>query len=222
MKSAPDGQYMKLPPSGGWLEVSVYSGLWGFRVGKASSAILPHFNVPFPGAIGNLDDECANSLSELRWILYKAPRLDIVSAGAKYDVAASDDVEHRCWVTRGAKETLDIDTRVGTSAKILPMSRGQLRDTQLNPVNELVRAGRTDRPERLWIGSLYSQYAERHTTLTGDAHLDAGSLCPFTEANQGERVFMITAEEQDVIADTSTCTFAELSEDEYEAEIFES
>ena len=75
----------------------------------------------------------------------------------------------------------------------------------------------TDHPEKLLIGTLYSQYAARKTKLSGEAVIDTGGLCVFTERNQQGKLFLMTGEQQDVIADTSEIEITEFSPDEYDA-----
>ena len=66
-------------------------------------------------------------------------------------------------------------------------------------------------------GTLYSQYAERKTTLSGQAVIDTGDICAYTEQNQSGKVFLMSGEQQDVIADTSEIEITEFKADEYEA-----
>ncbi|MBR4705357.1 MAG: hypothetical protein IKP02_07160, partial [Paludibacteraceae bacterium] len=79
------------------------------------------------------------------------------------------------------------------------------------------RAGVTDHPEKLLIGTLYSQFAARKTTLSGEAKIDTGGLCIYTERNQAGKVFMMSGETQDVITDTTDAQYTEFNADEYEA-----
>jgi hypothetical protein len=67
------------------------------------------------------------------------------------------------------------------------------------------------------IGTLYSQFAERKTTLSGEAVIDTGDLCKYTEQNQNGKVFLMSGETQDVITDTSDVQLTEFKADEYDA-----
>ena len=74
----------------------------------------------------------------------------------------------------------------------------------------------TDHPEKLLIGTIYSQYADRKTTLSGEAVIDDG-LHYYTEQNQGDKRFMLMSEEQDIIADCTDAEYCEFRPDEYES-----
>ena len=74
----------------------------------------------------------------------------------------------------------------------------------------------TDHPEKLLIATLYSQYATRHTALSGEVEICRSGLAPLTEANQPGKIFMIKGETQNVIADTAEITIVEITPDEYE------
>lgn len=201
----PDGQYIPYPPTGGWMDITLISGLKGLHTG-------PH----------GIGDETAR-MSQLRWMLFKAPQLEVVSRGMSHQLPSSDDVEHSAWVNANAKEELSIDTITGTLSEAIVSARGVIGDgIKGGDLGTLYRAGRALRPERLLIGTLYSQFATRHTKLSGEATLYGGDLCPFTERNQGSKLFIMTGETQNAIADTTEAVLVELSPDEYDMEIFES
>ena len=200
----PDGQYIPYPTSGGWLDITIISGFKAFS----------------PGSKG-LGDE-TERLSELRWMLFKGPSLEVVGSGMSHELADSDDVEHLAWVNASAKEELSIDTICGTTERSIVTARGTIRDNVSGgELRYLRRMGRTLRPEQLLLGTLYSQFAERHTKLSGEAAIDNGGLCAFTERMQGETLFMMTGERQNCIDDTTEATLIEVSPDEYDMEIFE-
>ena len=83
-------------------------------------------------------------------------------------------------------------------------------------LQKLKRAERTDHPEKLLIGTLYSQYADRKTTLSGEAVIDAG-LHYYTEQNQAGKRFMLMCDVQDVIADCTEAEYCEIRPDEYDS-----
>jgi hypothetical protein len=53
--------------------------------------------------------------------------------------------------------------------------------------------------------------------LTGEAVIDTGDICTYTERNQANKVFLMSGEQQDVISDTSEIEITEFSPDEYDA-----
>ena len=127
-------------------------------------------------------------------------------------------MEYSGYINKHAKEEISIDTVCGTANTTCPTAKGiYCRASDSLQIQQLKRAGVTDHPEKLLIGTLYSQYATRHTTLEGEAVIDPGGLCKYTEQNQPGKVFMMSEEQQDVITDTTQAVYTELSPDEYDA-----
>lgn len=206
-KRMADGEYLPYPPTGGYLEVQVQEGLLAYR-----------YPVMFAdGAFGTESAfDTSGSRAELRWCLYKAPVVEVVNNNLVFDGAGLEDVEYSGYLNKSAKESLDLDTVCGTAETLCPTARGcYLRTSTGEPVTELRRAGITDHPERLLIGTLYSQYAERKTTLSGEAAIDGG-LHYYAEANQGDKRFMLMSDVQDVITDCTEAEYCEFRPDEYE------
>jgi hypothetical protein len=101
--------------------------------------------------------------------------------------------------------------------EIAPTAKGVLlRADTKEQLQTLSRGGRTAEAEHLLIGTLYSQFAERCTTLAGTVELSPGGFKLYTEAMQGSKRFLLGAEVQSPRADTSEATFVELRPDEYE------
>ena len=200
--AAPDGQYIPYPPEGGWLQVALVS--------------CPNIHDGENTANGRTYEG-----DKLKWMLYKHPVLELVQ-GLKYDKVEVDDVEFSAYADADAQEDLELSTICGTLSKAVPCARGAYRRASGGSLAyAMTRAGHTDRIERLWLGTLYSQFAERHTMLSGEADGDHGGLHPYSEANQGARLFICTGETLDCITDTAERTLVELSPDEYTANIYE-
>lgn len=205
-KAQPDGEIIPYPEDGGYLEVTVYEGVRCFDYGEDTG-----FDTTYQWSKNGYYDK-------VRWLLYKAPVVEIVRNNLVFDDAELDDVEYSGYINKGAKEEISIDTICGTANKVCPTAKGVYhRASDSLQIQTLKRAGVTGHPENLLIGTLYSQYAARHTTLEGDAVIDAGGLCKYTESNQPGKVFMVSGETQNVIADVTEATYTELSKDEYEA-----
>lgn len=203
LKNAPAGQYIPYPPQGGWLDIEVMSHPAIFDGENNVSALTSGLGY------------------RLRWLLYKHPTLEVVS-GFKYEKVEVDDIEFKAHANSDAQEPLELDTVCGTLTSPNPCARGALRWASGGAFAwSMYRAGKTDRIERLWLGTLYSQFASRHAKLDGEARIDGGGLCPYTEQNQGSLLFACTGETVNAIADTSEMTLVELSPDEYEAEIYD-
>lgn len=206
--SRKQGQYIPYPEEGGYLEVTVYGGLWPYIDNKNSGLTLG------VSRHSTVEDE----LKWLRWHLYKAPKVEIVNIALSHEAVSVDDVEYSGYLNRAAKEEISIDTICGTTDFVCPTAKGiYLKASDGLQIRNLCRANVTDHPEKLLIGTLYSQYAERRTTLQGEAVIDTGGLCTYTERNQEGKVFMMSEEVQDVIADTTEARYTEFRPDEYEA-----
>lgn len=213
-KQMADGQYMPYPPEGGYIEVTVYEGVQCFDMDETVSPLIP-IQTPWESPRYWVDD---NRYNQCRWLLYKAPKIELVKNNLIFDAAELDDVEYSGYINKHAKEEISIDTVCGTANTTCPTAKGiYCRASDSLQIQQLKRAGVTDHPEKLLIGTLYSQYATRHTTLEGEAVIDPGGLCKYTEQNQPGKVFMMSEEQQDVITDTTQAVYTELSPDEYDA-----
>lgn len=205
-KTMEDGEYMLYPPSGGWLEITVYDGVRGFEWGENCDFDNPYYWT-----------RC-EMWKKLRWALYQAPAVAIVHRDVSLAEAEEDDLEYSGYINRSAKDDIKIDTICGTVPETNPAARGAYYRTSTGkPLGKLTRAGVTDVPERLLIGTVYTQYAERHTKLSGEVALDDDSLSLYTEQNQGDLRFLKVADVQNCLADTSEATFIETGPDSYEA-----
>lgn len=208
-KKMDDGEYMPYPPAAGYLEVQIQRGVLGYDYGLSVD------NCAFGSTESQWDKKGIYGL--LRWCLYKAPKVDVVNNNLVFDDAELEDVEYSGYINKAAKEEISIDTICGTAALVCPTAKGIYHRTNNGQqLQELQRAGRTDHPEKLLIGTLYSQYAERKTTLSGEAVIDGG-LHYYTEANQGGKRFMLMTDTQDVITDCTDAEFCEFRPDEYDS-----
>ena len=213
-KQMADGQYMPYPPEGGYIEVTVYEGVQCFDMDETVGP-LNVIQTPWDSPRYWVND---NPYNQCRWLLYKAPKIELVKNNLIFDAAELDDVEYSGYINKHAKEEISIDTVCGTANTTCPTAKGiYCRSSDSLQIQQLKRAGVTDHPEKLLIGTLYSQYATRHTTLEGEAVIDPGGLCKYTEQNQPGKVFMMSEEQQDVITDTTQAVYTELSPDEYDA-----
>lgn len=208
-KKMDDGEYMPYPPVAGYLEVQIQEGILGYDYAQKVDNC----------AFGSTDSQWDRSgiYGLLRWCLYKAPVVDVVNNNLVFDDAELEDVEYSGYINKAAKEEISIDTVCGTAASICPTAKGCYHRTSTGAqLQKLRRAGITDHPEKLLIGTIYSQYADRKTTLSGEAVIDDG-LHYYTEQNQGDKRFMLMSDEQDVIADCTDAEYCEFRPDEYES-----
>ena len=214
-KQTADGQYMPYPTQGGYLEVTVFAGVQCFDMDEGVSILSVQSPWESPYYWGPNKN---NWYNKVRWLLYKAPKVELVKNNLIFDAAELDDVEYSGYINKFAKEEISIDTVCGTANTTCPTAKGiYCRATDSLQIQTLKRAGVTDHPEKLLIGTLYSQFAARKTTLSGEAKIDTGGLCIYTERNQAGKVFMMSGETQDVITDTTDAQYTEFNADEYEA-----
>jgi hypothetical protein len=203
-----DGEYMPYPPAAGWLEVQIQAGVLGYDHSRDVD------DCPFGSSRSQWDVK--GMYDRLRWCLYKAPVVDVVNNNLAFDEAELEDIEYSGYINVSAREDIGIDTVCGTSTDVCPTARGIYhRASSGQQIQQLRRAGRTDHPERLLIGTLYSQYADRKTTLAGEAVMDGG-LHYYTEANQPGKRFLLLSDVQDVITDTTDALYCEFRPDEYD------
>jgi hypothetical protein len=197
-----DGQYLKYPPVGGYLEVEICAGAFGFRA-------LP--------SIANPESWDNNGVRDIiRWMLYKAPEVNIVNNNVMHDDTELEDVEYSAYINVDAKDDISIDTVCGTAEALCPTAKGIYYRTDTHEqVQKLTRAGRTAHPEKLLIGTLYSQYASRKTTLSGEAAIDGG-LSAYTESNQEGKKFMLMSDAQDIRMCSTKAEYCEIRPDEYD------
>jgi len=191
-KSIDDGEYLPLPPCGGYLVLEIGKGVHQFDYKR----------------------EIKNIYKFCRWIAYKEPTITLCKKN--YKEAETEDIEDMAWLNRAAKEELEIETVIGTVTQNhgVPNAKGQIFKASGEAYSKFTRAGVEDRLERLLIGTVYSQYATRHDTLSGTAKLLPGFGIYTERATEGK--FMLLSEVQDCKEDESVIKMAEFSEDNYE------
>ena len=212
-----DGEYLPYPQMGGYLEIQVLAGAFSYCIdGSAWLRLGQGYDFgqydAWRGGYG--DATGSGGHKNMRWALYKCPTIEIVNYNLAFDKAELEDVEYSGYINKQAKDGISIDTVCGTNIKVSPNSRGAYYRSDGTQVLELKRAGRTDHPEKLLIGTLYSQFSDRRVTLSGEARIEA-ELTPFVEANQDGKVLMLMSDVQDVITDCTDAEYCEIRPDEY-------
>ena len=207
LANAEDGQYIPYPKfgtGGGKLWVEVHSG-WVLSDGGGNLVVE------------NIFDSYGLWKDKYNWVLCQLPEVEILNSLQFENAINTDDVEYSGEINAEAKEDIELDTICGSSKDGVPTARGAYFSTASgNQITELSRAGRTSQIEDLLIGTLFSQFGQRRTKLSGEMKIASGTLGTYTEANQEGKKFMLTADIQDVITDTSDATLCELRPDEYE------
>lgn len=199
------GQYIPHPPASmgaGTLYISVLDKGWvgvkkGAKFGSSWASDDYHF-LPM-------------------WTLCKAPTVELRQGVGKVD---GSDVEHLFEINPDAEEELPLSTIAGTSADGIPGARGALLWADgSGQVNALERAGRQGTAEELLAGTCFSQYADRHATLSGEVWLDRAGVTPYSEANQPGKLFVPLSEEHRLREGTNNIKLCEVTADEYAKEI---
>jgi hypothetical protein len=187
-----EGEFIDLPPRGGWLELQIGRGIHQFDYKREEKDVW----------------------SIARWLMYKDPTITIVNKNGTS--VEQEDIEDTAWVNRSAKEEYSIDTIVGTLGEknYSASARGLIMDKNYQATQTFYRAGATDRLERLLIGTVYSQYGSRKATLSGTVRL-LPDLKVLTDETMSGR-YMLLSEVQDLMQDASEIKMAEFSADIYE------
>lgn len=189
-----DGEFIQLPPVDGYLVLEIGEGVIQFDYKRESK----------------------DAWGRARWLLYKDIQMSLVNEYGK-DVEL-EDVELKAWLNKAAKDGYTIDTTSGSFCKgVAPTSRGVIfykKNGSYMPLQQLSRADVLDTPERLLIGTIYSQYSQRHVTLSGTVRL-LPDLSAYTDAATPGK-FMLLSEVWDVRADTSEVKLSLLTEEEYQ------
>lgn len=210
IRTMPDGQYIPYPvinghTGGGQIWMEVRAGKWIISDG---SELLDD----------SIYDTGLWNENHLSFILFKLPQFEVVSS-SMFDMDLDDeDVEYAATLNSAAKEDLEIETICGSRDGGYPMARGAyFLSSNYSQVTQLKRAGRIASIEQLLIGTLFSQYAKRHTKLTGTTELPGNTLLIYREAMQPQETrFLLTAAVEDCGEDLCESAVVELSPDEYD------
>lgn len=209
-----DGQYIPYPPTGGKISVEVFGG-W-----VAAGADFKPDDSGSTGDMGLLRGTAIAGARNLRnkfcWALCELPEIEIVNNRPLSLEIDTDDVEYDAEINADAKDDIEIETICGSRAGGAPTARGAYFIASTGEqVTALTRAGRTSQVEDLLIGTLFSQFGSRRTTLSGEMEILANPLSALTEQNQEGKKFIVTSDVQNVINDTSDAVITELRPDEY-------
>lgn len=194
-------EYIDLPPESGWLELQVGTGVPAYDYKSDSEGQIKQA----------VYDEC-------RWVLYRDPELKLVNLyGKSID---TEDIELSAWLNRSAKEELKIDTILGTLKKSSPVALGQLfKTSDKSVVTEFHRSGVTSQLEHLLIGTVYSNYASRHNTLSGTTVLLPG-FGTYTDTSE-PGTYLMLGETQHLANEESEILMAQFDADNFEGVEFD-
>lgn len=187
-KDAEDGEYIELPDTCGWLELKIGSGVHQFDYKREVKDIYQY----------------------VRWVAYKEPTITLIKNGATLQ---SKDIRDTAFIDPAAREKMEIETMLGTMPDYYPSAKGVVFDNDMVPQGRFTRAGKTDRLERLLIGTAYSQYRGRHSVLSGSAYI-VDSFALLTDRSQ-PGVYLVTGDVQDLMEGETEITMTEIEPDNY-------
>ena len=187
-----DGEFIPFPDKYGYLELEVGTGLITWDYNKEINE---------------------KNYSQCRHWWFKDPKIELVDGYG--NSVQTKDVQYSAWINKDAKEPLKIDTILGTLNKPSPVALGQLYATSGHTiVSEFTRSDITDRLEKLLIATVYSNYSGRNKVLSGTTVI-LPSFSTYTDKNEAGN-YILLAETQDLINDTSEIKMVQFSADNYE------
>ena len=197
-----NGEFIPLPPRAGWIEVQIGTGVEMYDYKSKTEWKMI-----------NKDIEHV-----VHWMLYKNVQVEVVDRYG--NSLEKQDETVSAWLNRAAKEELTIDTLLGTMEQPSPVARGQLyRTADRSIITHFARGGKTDKLERLMIGTIYSNYATRHTVLSGTARL-LPTFGTLTDTNEPGK-YIVVAETQRLREEESVITMIAFDADNYEGIAYE-
>ena len=186
-KKRGSGEFIPYPPVSGWVDIEIYGGI------QIYSSLYTQHEYPY------------------KWLLYKGVKLSVVDYYGN-EIEAKG-ITHSAHINKLAKEAISIDTILGTSSDPLDTAVGLIYNNKRDVVSALTRAGRTDELERLLIGTVYSNYASRHTTLSGTVLLNP-DFTVYAENNTAG-TFITLGETQNIQSDESEIKIVQFAPDTF-------
>lgn len=184
------GEYVSLPPAGGYLEFSIYSG----------------FHIRNRNIVTSIYDY-------VRWVAYKDAKITLVKKnGLAIEMCDQEDTAH---INSYAQEEYSVDTIIGTPSDNVPAvtGRGIIYNSFSMMAEKFTRGDVHDRLEKLLLGTIYSQYAERKLKLSGTIKLLSPIVLGDSPRINGK--FLLVADNQNLYEDTSEVVMTEFGPDEY-------
>ena len=171
-----EGAYVPCPAGGGELWVEVLCGGW-----TAADQGCDFDKTYHSTNCGFWDEYESAGRWKIRHVWMKLPEVEMVRARAFDEALDDSDITYSAELEPEAEEPLEIETICGSAAGGVPGARGVYLTQEGAQVTEITRGGHTGQIEELLIGTLYSQYASRHTTLSGRllAGSQVGGLCVY-------------------------------------------
>lgn len=185
------GEYVSLPPAGGYLEFSIYSG----------------FHIRNKNIVTSIYEY-------IRWVAYKDAKITLVKKnGLAIEMCDQEDSAH---INSYAQEEYSVDTIIGTPTDNVPAVTGRgviFKNSNRFMAEKFTRGGVHDRLEKLLLGTIYSQYADRKLKLSGTIKLLSPIVLGDSPRINGK--FLLVADTQNLYEDTSEVVMTEFGPDEY-------
>lgn len=171
-----EGAYVPCPAGDGELWVEVLCGGW-----TAADQGCDFDKTYHSTDCGFWDEYESAGRWKIRHVWMKLPEVEMVRARAFDEELDDSDITYSAELEPEAEEALEIETICGSAAGGVPGARGVYLTADGAQVTEITRGGYTGQIEELLIGTLYCQYARRHTTLSGRllAGSQVGGLCVY-------------------------------------------
>lgn len=196
--------------NGGTVTISVISNKW---------------YICKPGKLENSTDKYRDPFDWTQWVLFKLPTIEFRHR-RPYDAAfPTDDIETRTIINPNAEESLEIELIFGSQEESpLPTARSNIYFLQQTSsaatptrirIDTIKRADRSGTFQQLLAATIYSQYAVPHIRLSGTCQ-PVSPIRRYTDVSSPGIVFIPISSCEDVRAQTSEVTFAQLSPESYE------
>lgn len=186
-----EGEYVPLPPVAGKLRLTVGSGVFTM--------------MPFP----RLYELIYYNSEEVRWHLFRNPRITLVKANRKDDKINADTFYEREAPNR-IDDRLSDSVKAGTWNKgIAPSARGLFFRSYGDVWEGFVKNGELQTLEKHRVRCFEDQFMLQQPTLSGTAELDVQFCAKRENSTQGD--FLVTYLRQDLHEDTEEVTMVRIA-----------
>ncbi|MGN0060767.1 MAG: hypothetical protein ACI382_00170 [Alloprevotella sp.] len=196
--------------NGGTITISVISNRWFICTA---------------GKLENSTDPYRDPFDWTHWVLFKLPTIEFRHRRPYEAAFPTDDIETRAIINPNAEESLEIEIIFGSQEESpLPTARSNIYFLQQTSsaatptrirIDTIKRADRSGTFQQLLAATIYSQYAVPHIRLTGTCQ-PVSPIRRYTDVSSPGIVFIPISSCEDVRAQTSEVTFAQLSPESYE------
>lgn len=224
-KRITEGEIIPYPPCAGTVKVTVYEGAIALRRDIASDTWSSLFDYSFtengvtvhlrrePAECWRIWCEYSKCVGDIiKWMLVGFPTLELWDNWEKWTPEESD-LALAGYVDRRAQSAIELSSICGVMTNDPhPFALGILQGPGDTPLSRVVRNGVAGNPERLTIGSLYSQCVSPRISLSGEMQMPA-ELAVYEDANARGAVLHIASETAYLQRDVSNCKLMQIRPD---------